>query len=185
MQINKIQIRFFVILVAGYLLFSYFFKFWIGLCASGGLYWAFADEHLNFISAYRHLLIGGTGLICDIFGLTYLSNDTAVRIVGRGGIKIVYSCLGFGIISILMALALAVPYQKLKNRVIFLLTSVVLFTLLNVIRLFVVSYYAHYARKMNLDHHLIFNVFCYLLILVGIYWWIRTSIKYSTSHLYE
>ncbi|MBK0382053.1 exosortase/archaeosortase family protein [Pedobacter sp. SD-b] len=177
MKINKVQIRFFLILVLGYFFFSYFFRFWIGLCAQGGLYWQFANEHLDFIRAYRHFLIGGSTVICDIFGLRYLTNDTSLRIIGHGGIKIVYSCLGYGIISILMALSLAVPNQKVKDRVLFLVFSIIGFTLLNILRLFVVSYYAHYARKMQIDHHTLFNVFCYLLILIGIYWWIKKSAK--------
>lgn len=175
MKINSIQLRFFLILVLGYLVFNYFFKFWIGLCAPEGIYWAFANEHLNFIRTYRHFLIGGTGIICDIFGLKYIYNDTAIRIVGHGGIKIVYSCLGYGIISILMALAIAVPHQKIKNRILFLLIGFILFTLLNIVRLFVVSFYAREASKMSLDHHSAFNAFCYLLILLGMYWWIQKS----------
>ncbi|OAQ38584.1 hypothetical protein A5893_14315 [Pedobacter psychrophilus] len=175
MKINKIQIKFFLILVLGYFIFSYFIIFWIGLCAKGGIYWAFADEHLNFIKVYRHFLIGGAGLICDTFGLTYLTNDTAIRIIGYGGIKIVYSCLGYGIISIIISLALAVPNQKIKLRILFLIIGTVAFSLLNMIRLFVVSYYAHLAKRLSIDHHLIFNAFCYLLILIGMYWWIRKA----------
>jgi len=182
MQINKTQIQFFLILVVGYFLFSYFFKFWIGLCAPGGFYWAFADEYLNFIRAYRHLLIGGAAVICDILGLTYLTNDTALRIVGHGGIKIVYSCLGFGIISMLIALAFAVPYQKLKTRFLFLFAGLLLFSLLNITRLFVVAYYARQAAKLTIDHHLIFNLSCYFLILIGIYWWIKQSAAKETTH---
>lgn len=175
MTINKIQIRFFVILIVGYLVFSYFFKFWIGLCAPGGIYWAFANEHLNFIRTYRHFLIGGTGIICDIFGLKYIYNDTAIRIVGHGGIKIVYSCLGYGIISILMALAIAVPYQKIPQRIVYLLFGFLCFSFLNMMRLFIVSFYAHQARDLQIDHHLIFNFICYLLIILGIFLWIKKA----------
>lgn len=175
MQINKVQLRFILIFIVGYFLFDYFFKFWIGLCAPGGVYWAFAEEHLNFIRTYRHFLIWGTGIICDIFGLMHISNDTAIRIIGHGGIKIVYSCLGYGIISILMALSIAVPHQKVAKRLVFLVLSMALLTLLNIMRLFVVSYYARQAYHMKLDHHLLFNILCYLLILLGMYCWMKNS----------
>ena len=181
MKTNKPLIRFLLIFILGYILCTYFFKFWIGLCSPGGIYWKFAEEHLNFIKVYRHFLIYGAGLICNLFDLKYLTNDTAIRIIGHGGIKIVYSCLGYGIISILIALSVAVPYQKLKNRILFLVIAIALFSVLNMIRLFAVSYYAHEARKMAIDHHTLFNFLCYFLILLGMYWWIKRSTNYTNN----
>lgn len=177
---SKIQIKFFVTLIISYLIFNYFFQFWIGLCAPGGLYWEFADQNLNFIRSYRHLLLAGTGFIADVFGLHYLTNDISIRIIGHGGIKIVYSCLGYGIISVLISIAIAAPYQKLKNRIIFLICSVAIFTLLNMIRLFIVSYYAKQARALQVDHHDVFNILCYIIIIIGMYFWLKSSISRSS-----
>ncbi len=175
MQTNKPLIRFLIIFIVGYLILNYFVLFWIGLCAPGGFYWEFAAQHLNFIAVYRHFLLWGTGQIAGLFGIRHLSNDTSLRLVEHGGIKIVYSCLGFGIISILAAFAIAVSYQKIKQRLIFLFSAILLFSLLNMIRLFVVSYYVRQTRDMNIDHHAIFNWLCYALILIGMYWWINKT----------
>jgi exosortase/archaeosortase family protein len=126
-------------------------------------------------------LIWGTSLICEVFNLRYLTNDTAIRIIGHGGIKIVYSCLGYGIISVLIAFSIAIPYQKIKQRLTYLFISIFLFSILNMIRLFVVSYYARQAKKMNIDHHDVFNWLCYLLILVGMFFWMKKSLKNTAT----
>lgn len=185
MKLDSLQIKFLVTLILGYLVFNNFFEFWIGLCAPGGYYWEFANQNLNFIKWYRHFLIGGSGLICEIFNLRYLTNDIAIKIIGHGGIKIVYSCLGYGIISVLIAFSFAIPDQKIKQRLGFLFISIFLFSILNMIRLFVVSYYAREARKMNIDHHDVFNWLCYALILLGMFFWMKKSLNNTekiTSH---
>jgi exosortase/archaeosortase family protein len=177
---NNIQIRFLLLFIVCYLILSNFFKFWIGLCAPGGLYWHFADEYLNFIKYFRHFLIWGSGLLCELFNLMYLTNDTSIRIVGHGGIRIVYGCLGFDMMSMIMALAIAIPKQKLKNRFAIGLIGVASFSLLNILRLFVVSYYAGTARELMIDHHDIFNYICYIIIIVAVFFLLKHSAKKIT-----
>jgi hypothetical protein len=161
MSINKQQIRFVILLIGIYLLLYYFCIFWISLCSEGGLYWEFAEKHLNFIKWYRELLIAGSELIGELFGLKTISNSTQMRVIGRGGIRIVYSCIGYGILSLLVALAIS---------------STVIFTLFNMLRLFLVAYYTAEAKRLSIDHHDIFNGICYLLIFAYMYWWIGKNL---------
>ncbi|ADY52882.1 hypothetical protein Pedsa_2334 [Pseudopedobacter saltans DSM 12145] len=170
---NKAQIRFLLILIGSYLLIYGFCQLWIGLCAPGGLYWPFAEQHLNFIKWYRELLIWIAVKIAAIFDLQTLSNSTQMRIIGKGGINIVYSCIGYGILSALAAIGVALPQKEIKQRIYFVLTGFTIFTLLNSLRIFLIAYYMKQARELRIDHHDIFNYICYALLLLGIYWWNR------------
>jgi exosortase/archaeosortase family protein len=176
MSINKQQIRFVILLIGIYLLLYYFCIFWISLCSEGGLYWEFAEKHLNFIKWYRELLIAGSELIGELFGLKTISNSTQMRVIGRGGIRIVYSCIGYGILSLLVALAISAPHKSIKERIIFMVSSTVIFTLFNMLRLFLVAYYTVEAKRLSIDHHDIFNGICYLLIFAYMYWWIGKNL---------
>lgn len=171
MTINKPQIRFIVLLIGIYLLLYYFCIFWISLCSEGGLYWEFAEKHLDFIKWYREFLIAGSEFIAKILGLRTISNSTEMRVIGRGGIRIVYSCIGYGMLSLLVALAISTPYKSIKERMIFMISSIVIFTLLNMLRLFLVAYYTVESRRLSVDHHDIFNGICYLLICTYMYCW--------------
>jgi exosortase/archaeosortase family protein len=173
MNFNKIQINFVLRLLLIYLALHYFFEFWIGLCAPGGLYWDFANQHLNFIAWYRNFLIWGAQIMTSLAGLKSISNATSMLIVAHGGVKIVYSCLGYGIISLLIAFGSAVPHKRIYNRLIFILVSILLFSLFNMLRLFVVAFYAKKVAEMTVDHHDIFNWLCYMIIFIGMYFWMN------------
>lgn len=170
---NKPQLRFILLLIVIYLLLYYFCLFWIGICSEGGLYWQFATDHLNFIKWFREFLIAGAEFVCDIFGLKTISNSTDMRIVGKGGIRIVYSCLGYGIMSLLIALGIALPFKPLKERVVFIIASLSIFILFNITRIILVAYFAAQARKHDINHHDIFSFICYIFIFAGMYWWIN------------
>ncbi|MRX45663.1 hypothetical protein GJJ64_00500 [Pedobacter sp. HX-22-1] len=186
MAYNQKLTKFIFTLLLIYFALDYFFEFWIGICAPGGLYWPFAHQHLNFIAWYRNLLISGSQIIASLFDITSISNATAMLLIGHGGVKIVYSCLGYGIISLLIAFGLAVPDKKFKNRLIFILSSVLLFSLFNMLRLFVVAFYAKTVAGMRVDHHDIFNWICYIIIFTGMYFWMnKKNAPNKKSHVGE
>lgn len=168
---NRAQIKFLVLLIGSYLLIYGFCQFWIGLCAQGGLYWPFAEQYLNFIKWYRELLIWIAVKIAAMFDLQTLSNSTQMRIIGQGGINIVYSCIGYGILSALAAIGIAMPNKQVKQRIYFILIGFVIFTCLNSLRIFLIAYYMKQARMLSIDHHDIFNYFCYAVLMLGVYWW--------------
>ncbi|MFD1628589.1 exosortase/archaeosortase family protein [Pseudopedobacter beijingensis] len=170
---NKEQIKFLILLIGTYLVVYGFCQFWIGVCAPGGLYWPFADQYLNFIKWYRELLIWLAVKIADIFDLQTLSNSTQMRIIGKGGVNIVYSCVGYGILSALTAIGIAIPKKSVKQKVYFILIGFFVFTVLNSLRIFLIAYYMKEAKKLSVDHHDLFNYFCYVLLMLGVYWWSR------------
>lgn len=168
---NKEQLKFVVLLIGSFLLFYYFWIFWIGLCSEGGIYWSFAKQYLNFIKWYRELLIFCSVKIANIFDLQTLSNSTQMLIIGKGGINIVYDCVGYGILSALTAIGIAMPNKQVKQRIYFILIGFIIFTCLNSLRIFLIAYYMKQARELSIDHHDIFNYFCYALLMLGVYWW--------------
>lgn len=168
-------LRFIFTFLGVYLILKFFVEFWIGLCAPGGYYWAFAEQHLNFVKVYREFLILGTTLVADLFGLISIHNSTSIRIIGHGGIRIVYSCIGYGIICLLLGLGIAFPYKSIKEKTYFIIIGFLMVSFLNMIRLFLVSYYARVALNMKIDHHDLFNWICYLLIFAFMYFWMKQN----------
>ncbi|RRN76487.1 exosortase/archaeosortase family protein, partial [Pseudoxanthomonas sp. SGD-10] len=137
----------------------------------------FADNYLNFVKWYRELLIFIAVKIAAVFELQTLSNSTQMRIIGKGGINIVYECVGYGILSALAAIGIALPNKKTKQRVYFILAGFLLFTLVNSIRIFLIAYYIKEARALRIDHHDLFNYICYALLLGGVYWWYSADMR--------
>ncbi len=172
---NRQQLKFVVLLLGSYLILNTFFKFWIGLCAPGGLYWEFAEKHLNFIKWYRELLIAGAEGLSQLFGYRTISNSTAMRIIGKGGIQIVYSCIGYGILSALAAIGIALPGKSIRHRAYFIIAGFVIFTSLNVLRVFLIAFYMREARSMQIDHHDLFNIICYGVLFLMVYWWYKSE----------
>lgn len=175
MQIKSPKVLFALKLLLLYYAFYYAIVLYIGLCAPGGLYIPFLEQHLNFIAAYRHLLIAGSDFIAQPFNLKTLQSDTQFLIVGRGVINIVYNCLGYGILSFLAAFSVLMPQKTLKNRLLFFSSNFLLVTFLNMLRIFLVAYYAYIAKTMAVDHHLIFNSIVYLILFISIFWWSKRS----------
>lgn len=172
---NRQQIKFFVILIGSYLILKTFVEFWIGLCAPGGLYWEFADKYLNFIQWYREFLIAGAELISNSLGYRTISNSTTMRIIGKGGIVIVYSCIGYGIMSALTAIGIAMPSKSVKQKLSFIGVGILIFSILNMLRLFLISFYMKEARNLSIEHHDLFNIICYGILFGVVYWWAKGS----------
>ncbi len=91
-------------------------------------------------------------------------------VVNGKGISIVYSCLGFGVMSFWTAFALAAEGTK-KSRLIWLFAGLVSLWLLNVLRITLVLIAANKGWRFPFgwDHHTWFNIIAYAFIFVLIY----------------
>ena len=163
--------RFLIILLAVFSCLYYFNQFYIGITAPENIYIPFLDQHLNYISGLRYVLMHSSAWVLEQFGFSTFTTDYWLRVSGRGGVVVVYSCLGFGVMSFFTAFVIAWP-KSLKSKAWFLPVGLLLIQLLNITRFILLSlYWKKSAFRGVIDHHDLFNIILYLILLCVIYLW--------------
>ncbi len=157
-----------------FIVFYYFNILFFGLTTPGGQYSPFLAEHLNYIQALRWVLLKCSALILKCFGFVAITNNYELLVAGHGAIILVYSCLGLGIISFFTAFVLAYPKPH-KQKIIFLLSGIFTIQFLNIIRFVVLALFMNKHPGAIIDHHTIFNIFIYIVISIGLYFWVKND----------
>jgi exosortase/archaeosortase family protein len=170
-------LRFIVLFLTLFAAFYYFNIFFFGITSPGKHYNAFLANNLNYIRLLRHLLLSASRQVISWCGFTAITNDLELLVAGRGTIRVVYSCLGLGVMSFFAAFVIAYP-KKLKAKLIFLLLGMLSIQLLNMLRFVLLAIF--WDKKnggLIMDHHTIFNIIIYVIIAISIYFWIRHDDK--------
>ncbi|HMG83545.1 MAG TPA: archaeosortase/exosortase family protein [Ferruginibacter sp.] len=149
----------------------------IGITSPGGYYFPFIDNYLNYVSWLRFALLYSSQLILSLFGYnTFLYGKFILRMQGGSGVQLVYSCLGFGIMSFWIAFIFAnkTSWQK-KTK--WIIAGLALIFFINVIRisLLLVAINKKWSIGFNLDNHTLFNIAAYVLIFIMIYFFDRSE----------
>lgn len=166
--------RFLLIFGGSFALLFYFNEFYIGITASGGRFYSeLLDTHLNYVSGLRHFLLQTAEWILMQLGYTTFTTNYWLRVSGHGGIIVVYSCLGFGVMSFFTAFVLAWP-KPIKNKLWFLPIGLIVIQSLNIMRFILLSlFWKGSLLKGFIDHHDLFNIILYILLLGIIYFWVK------------
>lgn len=168
------EIRFLFSFLILFLTFYGFNIGYIGLTSPGGLYWPFLDEHFNYIFVWRNLYISTAAKILELMGYTVYTTDITLKVQGYSGFRLVYSCLGYGIISCFSAFVLSFP-KPFRSRLVFLLTGLLLILILNLCRfIFLPLFYDPRLTIFSINHHDIFNGTLYVILLAVMYKWANT-----------
>jgi len=174
---NKKTIRF-VISFLMLFLFFYYFNIWYFSVTS-----AFSEhynhilgEYFNYIHILRRTLLLSSVQILDWLGFPSISDEYHLLISGHGSLNLVYSCLGLGVISFFSAFVLSYP-KSLKTKIIFLGTGVFAIELLNVFRFVFLGIFWDKKEGKIIDHHVVFNLFIYILISLSLYLWVKGDIS--------
>ncbi len=155
-----------------FLLFYYFNIYYFGVTTPGIHYIPFLANHLNYISGLRIVLLkSGAGLL-NLMGFTAITDDYDLLLAGHGMLRIVYSCLGLGVISFFAAFVIAFPAKR-KSKAWFLLAGVIGIEALNVLRFVLLAIFWNKKEHHIIDHHTIFNLLLYLIIACTLYFWVR------------
>ncbi|MDF3079254.1 MAG: glycosyltransferase [Sphingobacteriaceae bacterium] len=166
-----------VTFVVLFCLLYYFNELYIGITSPGGNYSPWLDKHLNYIRGFRHLLLDISSFVLSALGFEAVTDDTHLWVRGHSGIVLVYSCLGFGVMSFFTAFVLAWP-KSWKEKAWFLPAGLVLIQALNILRFIVISIFYNRASMNGLiDHHDLFNIILYFILLSVIYWWVNRKVK--------
>ena len=164
----KFALKFIVL----FLIFYYFHIFFLGLTSPGNHYNTFLALHLNYIQGIRGLLLSGSAQVLSWFGFDVIYNNIDLLVAGKGAIRLAYDCLGLGVISFFSAFVIAYP-QKLSHKLLFLVVGILGIQLLNITRFVLLALFWNRKANQIIDHHTIFNIILYILIMIGIYFWIK------------
>jgi exosortase/archaeosortase family protein len=156
-----------------YLVFYYFNIGFFSLTSHGRHYNAFAAAHLNYIHWLRVGLLHASAAILNHIGFTAITSEYQLLVAGRGIITVVYSCLGLGLMSFFAAFVLTYPKQGGAARYWFLILGLLAIQVLNVLRFTLLVLFWHGNTPHIADHHTIFNLIMYVMIMVSLYFWVK------------
>lgn len=138
------------------------------MSAPGGKYYSrWVETFFNYPAVLRKGLQHTSAFILDISGRqSEVQGLYKVRLVHGRGVKIVYGCLGIGVLSFWIAFILA-NETTLKTKIIFILSGVVAIFFINVARLVLLVIVANknLQNQFIKNHHDFFNVSAYLFII--------------------
>ena len=175
--------QFILVFVLIFLLCYFGTLFITGLAIPGGIYSPFAETYFNLAAWLRTSLIEGTKLFVAFFKIeTVRTNEYVLRIPQANGIRIVYSCLGFGVMSFWTAYIIATTAKKIK-KIVWLFIGLLLIWIINVVRISMVLIAGKKGWKfpLGLDHHTWFNIIAYLAIFLMMFLF-EKNIKKSYLH---
>ena len=173
-------LRFVITFIVLFALLYYFNIIFFGLTSTGNNYNAYLSQHLNYISGLRLILLKSSAFILNIFGFSAIFNEYELLVAGHGVLKLVYSCLGLGVMSFFAAFVIAYP-AKWLNKLLFLAAGLAGIQLLNVARFVVLAIFWDKKNTHILDHHTVFNIFIYLVIAVSLYFWVKQDNALNNS----
>lgn len=162
----------FVIIFAGVFLLAYYGALFItGLAVPGGMYSSFAEKYFNVAAWLRSSLIySAKGLLSFAGTETYRDTDYVLRATTGKGVRIVYSCLGFGVMSFWLAFVCAAN-AELKKKILWIIGGLLLIWFINGTRIALVLQAAVKGWRFPLgwDHHTWFNIVAYLVVFLMIF----------------
>ncbi|SDD41925.1 exosortase/archaeosortase family protein [Mucilaginibacter pineti] len=165
-----------------FVIFYYFNILFFGITTPGGNHYSpFLANHFNYIEWLRYFLLTSSKQVLTWMGFTAINNQTDLLVAGRGGIRVIYSCLGLGLISFFSAFVLAYP-RKLNKKITFLVGGILSIELLNILRFILLTLFWNKRAGRIIDHHTIFNITLYIMIMVSLYFWVKNDDKISNQH---
>jgi exosortase/archaeosortase family protein len=146
-------------------------EFWIGITSKGNYYNHFFDTYLNYIKWYRITILKSSVFLCNLFGYkAKMLNSIAIEGFNGFQVNMVYSCIGYGLLSFWTAFVATYPTQK-KSKIKWLFGGVLIMWIANILRvslLLILFNKVQDIDKFN-KHHTIYNIVTYAIIFVLIY----------------
>lgn len=167
---NRSANRFILRFLTLFLIFYFSNLGLIGLTSPGGFYCSWLDQYFNYVRCWRNINISISAAILNLLGYHVYTSPFGLHVAGRAGFRIVYSCLGYGILSVFTAFVFAC-HRSLRSKFIFLFTGYLIFQLLNLLRLLLIALY----WQPHTDTHLLFNYIIYILLICLTCLWLKPS----------
>jgi exosortase/archaeosortase family protein len=150
----------------------------IGITTPGGMgYSPFLDQHLNYIAWWRNLILHSSSILGHAFSLnSYVEEPFLLKTPAGARVRMVYSCIGYGVTSFWLAFVLAND-GRWRKKLTWCLGGITAIFVLNSFRvmLLLMAIQNHWAANRWMDHHAMFNIVVYILIFVMIFFYTRNS----------
>lgn len=137
-------------------------------------YLAFVANYLNYIHGLRYLLLFLSTKILNLIGYPAIFDEYYILVAGHGLLRVVYSCLGLGLISFFGAFVIAYP-KKIKSKLLFLFGGILGIEALNILRFVLLGAFGSKKQSEIFDHHTVFNLIIYILLVISIYYWVKSD----------
>ena len=171
-------IRYLLKFVCCFCILYYGTKAMAGITApGGGFYWEFADKYLNYVAWLRTFLMSASTFVLELAGYDiYMKDIYTIRMQGGMGVHIVYSCLGYGVMSFWIAFVFANSGTFRQKLFWILLGLLVIFTV-NVSRvcLMLVAVNKKWKTPLGFDNHTWFNIAAYTAIFIMMWLFDKSS----------
>lgn len=158
----------FLLRLAGlYLLFRLTNFLWIGLIAPGGIYSAFIDQYLNYVTFIKVSVLKTAGLMANVFGVSsHLIGNSTIKIEGASKLNMAWACCGLEIMSFWAAFTLA-DTTPWRTKLYWCLGGLFSIWLINCMRvtLLMIAMKNKWQNINSLSHHDTFNVAAYALVI--------------------
>lgn len=149
----------------------------IGLSSKENMYSPFVANYLDYVTPLRNLILNSSNFLLKQFNYSTIWDDQfTLGIEGGKSVRIVYSCVGYGVMSFWAAFILAND-GSVKKKTIWLFAGSAMLLILNILRIFllILAVNAKSSFSFQLDHHVIFNVVAYALIFLLIFLYDRSK----------
>ena len=149
----------------------------IGLSTEENTYIPFVAQYLDYITPLRHsILFCAEKLLHAFHYSTIWTDEYTVGITGGQSVRMVYSCVGYGVMSFWTAFVLANSGNVAKKSK-WLVTGLFILWVLNVLRifLFLLALNKNSDPSEMIDHHTVFNIVAYGFIFLLIYFYDRSE----------
>jgi exosortase/archaeosortase family protein len=173
--------------IAAYCFLYYGSQAIIGLSAHGGYYSSVVHDYFNYPAWLRKALLKTSQFFLETMAYkTEMPDEYKVRMVGGKGVRMVYSCLGIGVMSFWIAFMLA-NETGIKKKIFFTLFGTAFIFLINVGRIMLLFVTANKGKKMpfGIEHHTLFTVASYILIMLLIIvfdWSEKSSVLFTSKN---
>ena len=172
MKLNKDFLKYVLILLVVYVVLDYGTYAFIGITTPDGKYYvSFFDEYFNYVKVLRLIILAGSQFWMSVLGYeTYLQDAYTIKVVNGASVRLVYSCLGYGVISFWIAFIAANQvniYFKLK----WLVIGIFFIIFSNTIRIsfLLIANENKWPKVFNIDHHTVYNIINYVLLIILIF----------------
>lgn len=155
----------------------------IALASPGGQYSAFVQNYLDYPGWLRASLLNGAQMLLSVMGYPCSIVGPYHLVLANGNsVQLVYSCLGYGLMSFWAAFVIA-NSGSIKKKVAWIIGGFCMLWLINVIRiaLLLASIHQDWPVPFGLNHHTLFNIAAYLLIFIMIWFFDRSQKKGPVS----
>ena len=162
------------LLVAFFILYAGTFA-WIGFAAPGGIYSPFIDQYLNYPAWLRASLLWGARTLLQLFGYHPYKQDAHVLVLRYGiSIRMVYACLGYGVMSLWGAFIFA-NRGSWQRKLKWIIGGWLTIWAINVVRcsVYLIALSKHTGMPFGMEVHTWFNVISYLAIGLMVWVWDR------------